>query len=977
MRKSLRFLGIIISLMMLVSYIPQFQILVGNISSHATNNDSSSQTKNDDSSEDSDSDSSSKTDDKDEEAFIPNFSFPDQMRGVRVTPGMDFFKNVTQSSDITQKEVNAIISTMTEVGMNSIIIDTDYNKKAYYTANPDSSAEEQAVKMLIDAAKKNYFYVYMNFDINFVLNEYSALELQDKIDYLTHIAHKFSRDYLADGIILEGYYGSKSVSNFNYYMNNGSGIGFENWLLENGAYVFSLVSKSIHKTDNTIPVGINISNMWANSSSNKDGSATKDTFQAYTDGYADTVSYLNRKYADFIYLDTKGSLTDKNIPFQTVVNWWSQKATACNVPMYVAHSNDKIGTTATGWSLDDQVVKQLTSIEKVSKYSGSAMSSYSALVSKKSSTNALKKFYANTLDKNALLNELKMNSPRQTTFTTYEPQVVFEGSFDKNFDVTLNGEKIPLNNQGNFFLIKPLNVGLNIFRIENKGKVVTYKITRRIKVFQSINPKGSMRVDGKMTIDVSAVAYKGSTVTAKFNGKAITLNQTDSSWEGGDPNSSYALFTGKFTAPAAGKSDVKLGNIIFKANYKGANYEQLTGANVTLNKLPENVQAGKLIRINSSVGAKVFYDTSTYGYPIPRTRLPANTYDYYLKTVQYNGKTYYITQSGRRVLASDATLMDGNTFGENKVTFLNSSVQNYDTVMQFKLNKNSPIEVSSNPCNYYTSTRGNFYIDNYSATTIKITFDYVVGNTNNVSLPANSLFSSASWSTATSSSGKPQTILMLHLKKTGGYSGVAPSYSTDGTLTLRFNGHPSSLSGAIIALDPGHGYTEGGNDPGAGRTFGSTVVIERDINLAVAKLVESKLKAQGATVIRLKTESTTYPTESRSDVVRAYKPDIFISIHCNAASPDAKGTEAFYFYPYSQPLAKYLSVNVASSLGTNNREDQYNEFWVTTQQEFPSSLVELGFISNYSEAMKLVNVDYQDRIADSIVKSMSQYLANN
>ncbi len=974
MRKSLRFLGIIISLIMMVSYIPQFQILAGNISTHATNKDSSSQTENDDSSKDGDSNSSDKIADKgkDEEVFVPNFSFPDQMRGVRVTPGKDYFKNAEQSSDITQKEVNAIISTMTDVGMNSVIIDTDYNNKAYYTANPDSSHEEQAVKMLIDAAKKNYFYVYVNFDINFVLNEYLALELQNKIDYLTHVAHKFSRDYLADGIILEGYYGSKSVSNFNYYMNNGSGIGFDNWLLENGAYVFSLVSKSIHKTDNTIPVGINISNMWANSSSNKDGSATKDAFQAYTDGYADTVSYLNKKYADFIYLDTKGSLTDKNLPFQTVVNWWSQKATACDIPMYVAHSNDKLGTNSTGWSLEDQVVKQLTSIEKVSKYSGSAMSSYSALVSKKSSTNVLKKFYAKTLDKNALSNELKMNSPRQTTFTTYEPQAIFQGTFDKNFDVTFNGSPVKLNEAGYFYIPKDLNVGLNVFRIENKGKVVTYKITRRIKVFQSINPKGNMRVDGKMTIDVSAVAYKGSTVTAKFNGKTITLAQTDGAWEGGDPNSSYALFTGKFTAPASGNSEKKLGNIVFNANYKGANYEQLTGAGVTLNKLPENVQAGKLIRINSSVGAKVFYDTSTYDYPIPRTRLPANTYDYYLRTAQYNGKTYYITQSGRRVLASDATLMDGNTFGENKVTFINSSVQNYDTIMQFKLNKNSPIEVSSNPCNYYTSTYGNFYIQNYSATTIKITFDYVVGHTNNVSLPANSPFSSSSWSTATSSSGKPQTILTLHLKKTGGYSGVAPSYSADGTLTLRFNGHPSSLNGAIIALDPGHGYTEKGWDPGA-----VGFVTERDINEKVAKLVESKLIAQGATVIRLKTESTTYPTYSRPDVVRQYKPDIFISIHCNSASADARGTEAFYFYPYSQPLAKYLSNNISGYLGNPNRGNKYNEFLVTTQQEFPSSLVELGFVSNYSEAMKLANANYQDGIAISIVKSISQYFENN
>lgn len=972
MRKSLRFLGILMSLMLLVTYIPQIHIFAGDMNVNATTNERSSQTENDSSSKDSKTDSSDKKEDNNkEEVFVPNFSFPDQMRGVRVTPGKDYFKDASQSSEVTQKEVNAIISNVTDIGINTIIIDTDYNGKAYYTASADSNPEELAIKMLIDEAKKNYFYIYINFDINFVLNEYSALELQDKIDYLTHIAHKFSRDYLSDGIILEGYYGSKSVNNYNYYMNNGSGIGFENWLLENGAYVFSLVSKSIHKTDNTIPVGINISNVWANSSTNAEGSNTKDTFQAITDGYADTVSYLNKKYADFIYLDTKGSLTDANIPFETVVNWWSQKATACNIPLYVAHSNDKLGTAEAGWAIEDQVIRQLMAIEKVSKYSGSAMSSYTALVEKRSSTNALKKYYSKTLDTNALDSELKMNSPKQTTFTTYEPQVIFQGTFDKNFEVTFNDTPVELNEAGYFYIPKELNIGLNVFKIENKGKVVTYKITRKIKVFKSINPTGSMKVDGNMTLDVSAVAYKGSTVTAKFNGKTITLAQTDGMWEGGDPNSSYALFTGKFTVPAAGKSDVNLGNIVFKANYKGINYESLTGANVVLNRLPEGVEAGKLIKINSSVGAKIFYDTSTYDYPIPRTRLPANTYDYYLKTAQYNGKTYYVTQSGRRILASDATLIDGNTFGDNRITFLDSSVQNYDTVMRFKLNSNSPIEISSTPCDYYSGTYGNFYV-NYAATSIRITFDYVVSNTNEVSLPSGSIFSSASWSTATSSSGRPQMILTLNLNKAGGYSGVAPSYSEDGTLTIRFNGHPSTLNGAIIALDPGHGYTEKGWDPGA-----VGYVTERDVNEKVSKLVEAKLKAAGATVIRLNTESTTYATGSRPDVVRQYNPDIFISIHCNSAGSSATGTEAFYFHPFSQPLAKYLSNNISGYLANPNRGNKYNEFLVTLQQEFPSSLVELGFVSNYNEAMKLGNANYQNGMADAIVTSISQYLANN
>ena len=111
-----------------------------------------------------------------------------------------------------------------------------------------------------------------------------------------------------------------------------SGIGFENWLLENGAYVFSVASQTIHKTDNSIPVGISIVNAWANSSQNENGSDTSDSFQALTDGYSDTVSYLKNGYADFIMLNTTGSLTDSAMPFKTVVEWWSGKAVESDIP---------------------------------------------------------------------------------------------------------------------------------------------------------------------------------------------------------------------------------------------------------------------------------------------------------------------------------------------------------------------------------------------------------------------------------------------------------------------------------------------------------------------------------------------------------------------------------------------------------------------------------------------------------------------
>ena len=142
------------------------------------------------------------------------------------------------------------------------------------------------------------------------------------------------------------------------------------------------------------------------------------------------------------------------------------------------------------------------------------------------------------------------------------------------------------------------------------------------------------------------------------------------------------------------------------------------------------------------------------------------------------------------------------------------------------------------------------------------------------------------------------------------------------------------------------------------------------------------LEDEGANVIRLKTESQTYVTEYRASDSRQYNPDMFISIHCNSAGASAKGGEAYYFTPFSQPLAKYISeylgevlTEVHGSSSGTNRGEKYNYFFVTQQQDFPSVLVETAFVTNYDEAMALANSSYQKKFAKAIVNGIKKYFS--
>ncbi|MDE6724912.1 MAG: N-acetylmuramoyl-L-alanine amidase, partial [Ruminiclostridium sp.] len=231
--------------------------------------------------------------------------------------------------------------------------------------------------------------------------------------------------------------------------------------------------------------------------------------------------------------------------------------------------------------------------------------------------------------------------------------------------------------------------------------------------------------------------------------------------------------------------------------------------------------------------------------------------------------------------------------------------------------------------------------------------------------------------------GIPRFRMVLTLRQPGVYSGCGATYDSDGDLLLKFKILTNSLEGMTIGIDPGHGYTrEGVFDPGS-----IGYIREVEANLAVAKEVESQLTALGANVIRLKTESEVADTENRPNILRPYGIDMFISIHSNKMKgvETARGTEAYYFTSYSQPLASaissqvadYFTHNVYSDGANKNRGPKYSYYLVTRQQDFPSILVEMGFVSNQEDAFALADANHQKNIAARIVKGIQNYISRS
>lgn len=222
-----------------------------------------------------------------------------------------------------------------------------------------------------------------------------------------------------------------------------------------------------------------------------------------------------------------------------------------------------------------------------------------------------------------------------------------------------------------------------------------------------------------------------------------------------------------------------------------------------------------------------------------------------------------------------------------------------------------------------------------------------------------------------------------------------------------------------ITLDPGHG----GEDPGAVGRGGSH---EKAVTLSVAKRLKAKIDSEPNMRAVLTRDSDFFvPLGMRVQKARRVQADLFVSIHADAwVDPSAHGSSVFVLSERGatssaarwlakkendadliggvnlnvkdQHLARTLldlsqtaTINdsmklgkaVLASLGDINRlhkgSVEQASFAVLKAPDIPSILVETAFISNPEEEKRLNDDDYQDKLAEAILRGIRQYFAKN
>ena len=189
-----------------------------------------------------------------------------------------------------------------------------------------------------------------------------------------------------------------------------------------------------------------------------------------------------------------------------------------------------------------------------------------------------------------------------------------------------------------------------------------------------------------------------------------------------------------------------------------------------------------------------------------------------------------------------------------------------------------------------------------------------------------------------------------------------------------------ALSGVVIVVDPGHGGKDDGARSGDAK--------EQEINLAISMKLKSALEEQGAQVILTRDGAYDLASDGarnrkredmaqRAAMINEDRVDLFISVHLNAY-PNVAIHGAHTFYRKGDEASKALAQLLQerfNHLTEQEKAVKSGDYYILNETDKPGVLVECGFLSNEAERIKLMQEDYQQRLADAICEGIMEYLA--
>jgi len=232
-------------------------------------------------------------------------------------------------------------------------------------------------------------------------------------------------------------------------------------------------------------------------------------------------------------------------------------------------------------------------------------------------------------------------------------------------------------------------------------------------------------------------------------------------------------------------------------------------------------------------------------------------------------------------------------------------------------------------------------------------------------------------------SGRIYNAIVFMLLATAACAMTLPSRSAAAAPVPEVPKYERSLPEADVLIDVGHGGIDGGAHHGD--------LLEKDINLAVAKRLYLMLGHRGMSAIMNRSDDYALSDDNRWHATRSrHRKDlsqrrqlseevpvrIMVSIHVNW-SPDSSSNGPLVLHQRegrSALLAAFVQNAMNSAYDGISRNPRVGKpYFLLKHVNRPAVIIELGFISNSSDRLKLTDPRWQQRIAAAIADGIRQY----
>ncbi len=188
-----------------------------------------------------------------------------------------------------------------------------------------------------------------------------------------------------------------------------------------------------------------------------------------------------------------------------------------------------------------------------------------------------------------------------------------------------------------------------------------------------------------------------------------------------------------------------------------------------------------------------------------------------------------------------------------------------------------------------------------------------------------------------------------------------------------------------IVIDAGHGGIDGGV---VGIESGTK---ESDINLDISRRLGRSFEEAGFAVVQTReTEAGLYGTategykkrdmQKRSEIIHKSEPVLVISVHQNFFSMRSRrGGQVFFRETNKQSyvLACLIQAQLNNMPECVKKCDPLKgDYYILNCSDYPSVIVECGFLSNAEDEALLLSGDYRDKLVSAITAGAFQYLSS-